>query len=427
VGVDGFLMLDKKAFPTAEYAAETIDVGRIAASNLLLGNSGGVIDKILNYPVVPDTDALVEKTVAETKGQSIPKRLPSSDEMLKMLEKADWSGSHPSVKASFISAAKSGSLISSNALIRKVKQNLDALRSSGQVVVDSNGQLHYSYRAGGRSGKVVTTQPQTLSSVSAIIGEQGMQNVRLRSRNFFGKLLQRENPFEDPIKSVYDIDAALPYDLQTPEEVKEYSKNFMSRADWNDAVEIGNNVSANGVIRKLIEGDYSAYKITGDVAAYLDYDKSAAMIARVHGSSPYANTQNAHILSRMFAPIINLYANQLDSKINLTPTSIAFNQYTQPSPELKIIKDVEKVIKEGKADGLKAEWDIVTYNPSLGAIEKGGFGDVSEGASTPMISAMQWRLQFKDENGTVVYNWEYSIEDKEVLKLASRNNLFLEN
>jgi hypothetical protein len=428
MGVDGFLMLDKKAFPTAEYAAETIDAGRIAAANLLLGNSGGTLDKILNYPVVPDTDFLVEKTVAETKGQAIPKRLPSSDEMLKMLEEADWSGSHPSVKASFISAAKSGALINSGAVIRKVKQNLDALRSSGQIAVDSSGQLHFSYRVGGeggRGGKVVKTTNQTASSLSAILGEQGMQNVRLRSRNFFGKMLQLENPFGDPIKDIYDIDAAMPYDLQSPEEVREYSRNFMYRVDWNDAVEVGKNVSANGVIRKLTEGDYTAYQITGDVASYLDFSKSAATIARVHGSSPYANTQNAHTLSRMFAPIIDLYANQADTNINLSPSSISFNQHTQNIVEEPIVQEIEKVIEEGKADGLKAEWNIVTYNPSLGAIEKGGFGEVSEGVSTPILSAIQWRLQFKDDSGTAVYTWEYSIEDKEVLNLASRNNLFL--
>lgn len=421
VGYLPYLMVNKKAFPeNAKNIGGIIDVGSATISNLAFGNAGSVIDEIKNQPT--------ETSVTGVGGLSGVQRFSSIDPqtLVDKIENADWTGSHDTIKAGAIAAVKEGAKINVTSAVLKLEQYVEALRNSTTISVDSLGNLYYKFRP--EHGNTIISPSMSLNSLTALIGKEGMQNVRNRERGKIGRYLLGGFETEDPLESQMDLDVALDINIQSAVDVKEYSLNLMDNTNWEDSAQIGYEESANGVVQRLNDGDFVTVRITGDVAEKLDFKNSAAANDRVHASDKHRNLQNSHLLGRMFGIIIGANATQLDVPANLTSASIAMNQQAMRPKELAMVKDVEDYIRENDVSNLEAEWVIVSYQPELAAIEKGSFLDVSQGVKTPTITALQSRLQFKNKDtGKVEQTWQFEVQDNETFKLMAKSQMFLRN
>ena len=418
VGSLDYILLNSEKFPEqAQNIGDTIEVGRTLASNLAYGNAGSVIDKIALF------GARAEVNRIEPMSPAAIAPLVNPQELVDLIENADWTGSHETVKAGIISAVKEGAAINYTSAVLKLKQYVEALRDSTTVAVNSAGGLYYKFKP--EHGNTIITQDMSFSTISAMIGEEGQENVRLRSRSKLSRYVMRLE-FQDPVESVMDIDAELDYNLQDSATIDETFSDLMENTNWANSAQTGFEESPNGVVQRRIEGDYVAIRVTGDVAEKIDFKNSSAANPRIHPPSKFKNLQNSHLLGRLFGAKIGINASQLDTPENLTTASIAINELAMAPQEIADAKSIEKYIKENDVSNLEAEWVIVAYQPELAAIEKGGFFDISEGVKTPMMTALQSRLQFKDKNtGEVKQTWGFTVKDQGVLDLMSKSQMFL--
>ena len=418
------LFVDKEDFPISENKrnSDLIEVGRVLALNTAIGAElSKVIDNISKGSAIKPTTDLVPNTRRFDVSGAANIIFFKKEEVIKMLEEADSENTHPAVYQGLLDTVKNAP--NDDSIPRALKQWIEGVRDGTSIKVTQDGKLHYEFKPH-ESGRAITTRSHSSSTIPVFIGEAGMVDVATRGMGFVDRVLTGEALFDE--EDVFDLPVDTLIETNVPYE--ERAKKLLDTTAWNSAATIGE-TSSNGLVRVAkYSQNFKAYRIEQPITDIIDDEKRSSNVVRTPGfSSTYYGRQGAHVFRRSMAPVINFFANALDVEENIESSSIFWNQVIQEVPELKTMREIFEWVDNNNTKGLVGRWDIVTYSPSLPAIEKPEFFGVQEVKNVPSISHLEWRFRAVDpETDAVAKEWTITITDEKVLSMMQRNELYID-
>lgn len=294
------------------------------------------------------------------------------------------------------------------------------LALNSELIVAANGNWHMQSNSEGSGKNAMVSLPGSFQSLQARVDDRFMEAVEAtaeaadQNEGWWQELWQTQVG-DSLIMQGYVSPAKETFQGSANDHIKE---NLLKAGsiDWKSAEIVG----AEGTARRYNDGNFSAVRLESSMKDYWDKTKGSRINRRNHASSPYEGSDEAHNITRSFAPMFDSVMPQLlDVNHNLSRSSSEFNRHMQEQIEAPKRKEIELWMDKNSRTDLNVSMTVGTFSEDTAAFNE----DVwDKGSVKPSIMALSALVEITDPEGNVIKTFEWDVRDEYALSIFERSN-----